>query len=140
MDAQFSVAYNLSVLSFGIKPGVRWQEWDTMKNPEIRQFMDKVTFEPHPGYVDALKKDPQARISKVELSARGKTFIEERLYIKGTPTSDPATYITDDELMEKFKDNASLILPPRKVNEACSRLMDLDSVGDVTTIIELLHP
>jgi len=27
VDAQFSVAYNLSVLSFGIKPGVHWQEW-----------------------------------------------------------------------------------------------------------------
>ena len=139
VDAQFSVAYNLSVLSFGIKPGIRWQEWDTLNNPEIHRFMDKVTFEPHPGYVDALKKDPQARISKVELSARGKTFVEERVYIKGTPTSDPATTITDDELIAKFKDNASLILPPGKVNEACSRLMDLDNVGDVTTMIELLH-
>ena len=33
VDAQFSVAYNLSVLSFGIKPGIRWQEWDTLNNP-----------------------------------------------------------------------------------------------------------
>jgi len=75
----------------------------------------------------------------VEVSARGKTFVEERDFIKGTPTSDPATYITDDELMAKFKDNAFRILPARKVDEACSRLMDLDSVGDVTTVIELLH-
>jgi hypothetical protein len=89
--------------------------------------------------VDALKKDPQARISKVVVSARGKTFVEEREFIKGTPTSDPATYITDEELMAKFKDNAFRILPPDKVNEACSRLMDLDSVGDITTIIELIH-
>jgi 2-methylcitrate dehydratase PrpD len=139
VDAQFSVAYNLSVLAYGIKPGIRWQEWDTMHNPEIRKFMDKVTFEPHPGYVDALKKDPQARISKVVVSARGKTFVEEREFIKGTPTSDPATYITDDELMAKFKDNAFRILPPGKVNEACSRMMDLDSVDDITTIIELIH-
>lgn len=139
IDAQFSVAYNLSVLSFGIKPGFRWQEWGTMSNPEIRQFMDKVTFEPHPAYVDALKKDPEARISRVEVSARGKTFVQERDFIKGTPSSDPATAITDDELLAKFKDNASLILPARKVDEAASRLMDLDGVGDVTTVIELLH-
>jgi 2-methylcitrate dehydratase PrpD len=139
VDAQFSVAYNLSVLSFGIKLGIRWQERDTLNNPEIHRFMDKVTFEPHPGYVDALKKDPQARISKVEVSARGMTFVEEREFIKGTPTSDPATTITDDELMAKFKDNASFILPARKVNEAGSRLMDLDSVSDITTIIRLLH-
>lgn len=140
VDAQFSVAYNLSVLAYGIKPGIRWQERDTLNNPEIRKFMDKVTFEPHPGYVEALKKDPQARISKVEVSARGKLFVEESEYIKGTPTSDPATTITDDELMAKFTDNASFILPTRKVDEAGRRLMDLDSVGDVTTIMELLCP
>ncbi|TBL76302.1 MmgE/PrpD family protein [Paenibacillus thalictri] len=139
IDAQFSVAYNMSVLACGIKPGVRWQEYDTMNDPGIRRFMDKVTFEPHPAYVEALKKDANTRISRVEVSARGRTFAEERDFIKGTITSDPATYINDDELMAKFKDNASRILPIHKVNEACSRLMDLENAGDVTTVIELLH-
>lgn len=139
VDAQFSVAYNLSVMSFGCKPGVHWQEWDTMNNPEIRQSMNKVSFEPHPAYVESLKKDPQARISKVEVCARGTTFVEERAFIKGTVTSDPATYIGDEELIVKFRENASRILPARKVDEACSRLMDLDWVVDMTTVIELLH-
>jgi 2-methylcitrate dehydratase PrpD len=138
-DAQFSVAYNLSVLAFGIKPGVRWQEWDTMNDPAIRQFMDKVTFEPHPGHVEALKRDPHARISRVEVSARGKIFVEERDFIKGTPSANPATYITTNELVAKFEDSASRILPTRKVNEACNRLMDLDNIDDVTQVVELLH-
>ncbi|MDQ7096524.1 MmgE/PrpD family protein [Desulfosporosinus sp. PR] len=139
IDAQFSVAYNMSVLAFGIKPGARWQDLDTMNDPQIRQFMKKVTFEPHPEYVDSLKKDANTRISKVEVAARGRTFVAERAFIKGTITADPATYITDDELMAKFKDNASRILPSRKVNEACSRLIDLDSADDVTKVIEMLH-
>jgi 2-methylcitrate dehydratase PrpD len=139
VDAQFSVAYNLAVLSFGIKPGIRWQERDTMNDPEIRRFMDKVTFAPHPGYVEALKKDPQARISKVEVSAGGRTLVEEREYIKGTPSPDPATYITDEELLAKFKDNASRILPSRKVDEAGRRLMDLDSVNHIAALMEWLH-
>lgn len=139
IDVQFSVAYNMSVLAFGIKPGIWWQEYSMINNPEIRRFMDKVTFEPHPAYIDALKRDPNTRISRVEVSARGRTFVEEKDFIKGTITSDPATYITDDELMAKFKDNASRILTSRKVDEACNRLMDLDSVDDVTTVIELLH-
>lgn len=138
VDAQFSVAYNLAVMAHGIRPGARWQEWDTLNNPEIRFLMDKVTFEPHPGYVDALKKDAEARISKVELRARGKKFVEERTYIRGTSSPDPTTYITDDELIEKFKDNASRILPPAKIDDACKRMMDIDSVGDIATIIKWL--
>jgi 2-methylcitrate dehydratase PrpD len=137
VEAQFSVAYNMAVMAFGIKPGIRWQAWETMHDPEIRRFMDKVTFEPHPGYVDALKKDAQARISKVEVSARGKSFVEETHYIKGTPSSNPATYISDDEIIEKFKDNAHRILPPVKVDELCKHLLELDSVDDISAITPL---
>jgi len=43
-------------------------------------------------------------------------------------------------LIAKFKDNVSRILPAGKVDEACRRLMDLENVSDVTTVIELLHP
>ena len=39
------------------------------------------------------------------------------------------------DLIAIFYDNAFRILPAGKVDKACSRLMDLDSVGDVTTII-----
>lgn len=139
IDAQFSVAYNLSVLSFGVKPGIRWQESDTMNNPEIRQFMNKVTFEPHPDYDEALKKNPQARIAKVVVSARGKTFVKERSFAKGSPSPDPSTYMTDDDLMAKFKDNASRILHPGKMNEACTQLMELEGVNDVSAVMQLLH-
>jgi 2-methylcitrate dehydratase PrpD len=139
VDAQFSVAYNLAVLSFGIKPGIRWQEWDTMNDPEIRRFMDKVTFEPHPDYVAALQKNSQARISRVAVSARGRTFVEEREFPKGTPSPDPVTTMTDEELLAKFQDNASRILPARKAIEAGSRLLDLESVGDVASITEWLR-
>jgi 2-methylcitrate dehydratase PrpD len=139
VDAQFSVAYNLSVLSFGITPGIRWHEWDTMNNPEILRFMSKITFEPHPGYDAALKKNSQARIAKVVLSARGKTFVEERAFAKGSPSPDPSTYMTDADLMAKFKGNASRILPPDKINEACKQLMELDSVNDVSATMQLLR-
>jgi len=48
-----------------------------MNNQAIRWFMDKITFEPHPEYVSALKKDPEARISKVEVSARAKPLLRK---------------------------------------------------------------
>jgi hypothetical protein len=54
-------------------------------------------------------------------------------------TSNPATSISDEELTAKFKDNALSVLPPRKADEACKRLMALEAVRDVTEVIELLH-
>lgn len=139
IDAQFSVAYNLSVLAFGGKPGPGWHDWNTLNDPAIRQFMNKVTFEPHPGYAEAMKKNPQARIAKVEVSARGRTFVEERAFAKGSPSPDPSTLMTDDDLITKFKTNASLILTAGKMNEACRQLMELESVGDVGVLMQLLH-
>jgi 2-methylcitrate dehydratase PrpD len=139
IDAQFSVAYNLSVLAFGVKAGIRWQDKETMNNPEIRQFMNKVKFEPHPDYDAALKKDFQARIAKVEVSAGGRTFVEERAFAKGSPSPDPSTLMTEDDLTKKFKDNASGILSPARINEACNQLLKLDRVNDVSAVMRLLR-
>ena len=138
LDLQFNVAYNMSVMAFGLKPGARWQDYETMNNPEIRAFMEKVTFEPHPSYVNALEKNVDARISAVEVKARGQVFQAERSIIKGTVTDDPSTSFSDEELIAKFKDNASRILPAGKADEACRLLMDLEQVDDVTKVIEQL--
>ena len=139
LDAQFSVAYNMAVLAFGMKPGPGWQDYETMTDPAILQFMDKVTFGPHPTYADALTKNENARMSGIEVTVGGKTFTKESSFIKGTITDDPATYITDEELAAKFMDNAARILPVKKAAEACKRLMALDSADDINDVIALLH-
>ena len=117
-DAQFSVPYNLTVLARGIKPGADWQDYQLLQDSEIRQFMKRVSIEPHPQYSAALKEDPHARMSKIEVSARGKTFMEEKKYIRGTASPDSTTYITDDELITKFCNNASCVLPEEKTAAA----------------------
>ncbi|HEX3960440.1 MAG TPA: MmgE/PrpD family protein [Trebonia sp.] len=139
VDAQFSVAYNIAVLASGIAPGARWQERETMRRPGVLELMKRVVFEPHPDYVAALQRDRNARLSRVEVSARGQVFTAESRFIRGTAGQDPASYITDAELIEKFKNNASLILPPRKVDAACARLMDLENVAEVAEVMGLLR-
>jgi 2-methylcitrate dehydratase PrpD len=139
VDAQFSVAYNMAAMASGIAPGARWQERETMRHPGVRELMKKVVVEPHPGYVAALQQDRDARLSRVEVVARGQQFAEESSIIKGTVGKDPSAYITDDELTEKFKNNASGILPARKVDEACDQVMDLENVAEVPALVELLR-
>ena len=135
---QFNVAYNLAVAAHGVKPGPRWQSTEMLRDKRILGFMEKISYEPHPGFAKALQEDPRSRIAKVEVKARGKVFTEERKFPKGSPSPDPGTFTTNEELAAKFRDNASHIIPSNKVDEAIDRLLELESVGDVRKIMGLV--
>ena len=100
--------------------------------------MEKVTYQPHPDFAKTLLEDPRARLAKVEVKARGKTFVEERKYPKGSPSSDKSTYTTNDELAAKFRDNAAAILLPDRINEAIDALLNLEKVADIRDVVKLV--
>lgn len=136
IDTQFCIPYNVAVKAYGIKPGVDWQTPETMHDPRIRELMKKVTFEPHPDYVEALRKDPLSRMSGAEVRARGKVFREDSMYIKGTAGTD--TCLSEEELYNKFIDNVSSVLPVENAKAAADKLMKLDEVADINEIMDLL--
>jgi hypothetical protein len=70
----------------------------------------------------------------VEVVARGKTFKEERMYHRGFPTPDFRA--TDEELVEKFRHNASRILPRNKTDRAVKALLELETMGNVSELME----
>ena len=43
VDVQFSLPFVFAVAAHRIKIGAEWQDWDTIRNPKIREFMKKVT-------------------------------------------------------------------------------------------------
>ncbi|MFC1929876.1 MmgE/PrpD family protein [Chloroflexota bacterium] len=138
LDAQFSVAHALSLVAHRIDPGPEWQDYETIKHPSILALMDKVTYEVHPGYIKALEEDPRSRLSKVEVRARGETFGEERRYPKGTPSPNPETFMTNDELIAKFKHNAQRILPSHKIDTAVEAIMQIEDMQDVSELMKLV--
>ena len=138
VEAQFSVAYNLAVMAHGVER-LHWQDHETMTRPDILEFMEKVSFEPHPQYDATLKRLPKSRVAKIIVSARGRTFEEERPFAKGSPSPDPSTYMTDDDLELKFRENTSRILPQRKTEEAYRQLTELENVDDVGRLMQVLH-
>lgn len=137
VDAQFNVAFTLSVVAHRLKPGPRWMDRDVLTDTKILRFMDRITYGVHPRYIKDLAEDPRSRTSKVELVARGKTFTHEKRYIKGSPSPDPATYMTDDELVAKFKDNAARMLPAAKIDDAIDCLVNLEYVKDMGGVSKL---
>ena len=75
IDAQFSVAYAFAVAAHRVRVGVAWQDFDTMRNPKILGFMKKVSFQTHPLYNKERLKEPLMQMGRVEVVAKGKTFI-----------------------------------------------------------------
>lgn len=135
-DAQFSIAHGLAVGAQGITPGPGWQTPEVVFSPDVLDLMDRVTYQPHPEYSAALAADPASRRSKVEVVARGRTFTAERMHPKGSPSGDPRTRMTDDELAEKFRANAVGRLDDDAVHDLLAALSRLADVPDFATVMQ----
>ena len=72
--------------------------------------------------------------------ARGQSWIGERRYPHGSPSPDPSTTMSNDELVAKFVRNAEGVLAPRATDEAVMHLLNLEKVPDVASVIRLLTP
>jgi len=134
VDAQFSPPYVIAVAAHRVKVGRDWQDFDTIRDKSILGFMKKVNFQVHPGVADAKRKDPRSWLAKVEVMAKGKVFTEERMYPKGTNGTDFKA--TDEELVEKFRGNASGLLTQDKIDRVIRSLLDLERVENISEITE----
>ena len=135
--AQFNMPYNIAVAAHRIRRGVEWLEPDTMQNPEILKFMDKITAAADPDYMNKymkeMEKDPLSALAKVEVAARGKTFVAERNHRKGTTGTEAAA--TDEDIIGKFRHNAVRILTKDKINRAVETLLKLEKTDNISRLI-----
>lgn len=138
VDGQFSIAHGLSVGAHRITPGPEWQTPETVFSGSVMRLMDKVTFEPHPKYVEELSKHPSARPTRIEVDARGTTFSSDRLFPKGSPSPDAGTHMTDDELIAKFHVNAKGILPEAEADAFVEAMLHLEDVDNVSAVFRRL--
>jgi len=90
-DAQFSVPYAIAVAAYLPKPSPKWTSPETIKNPKILKFMEKVR-------VEALEGIGLG--GYVKIISKGKTFEKEVKVPKGSPVE--GFRMTDKELEEKF--------------------------------------
>ena len=137
-DAQFSMTHGLALAAHRIAPGKDWQTPEAVLNPSVLDLTKKAEFKAHPDYTEALKNNPAARRSLVEVQARGTTYRGERAYPKGSPSPDPATYMTDDELVAKFRHNVEgVVADPDAIVQA---VFDLRNVEDVSALLNQVKP
>ena len=134
IDAQYSFPYAATAVVYGIKPGVDWQNMNTINDSEIQTFMKKVEILPIPRAGEEKGKDPRSWYAKVDLVANGKTFSKETLYSIGTNME--GYMLSDKVLIEKFKHNATRTLTQSKIQESIDCLFSLEQVDDVSELID----
>ena len=139
-DAQFSLKHGIALAAQRVPPGKAWQDPSLVHSPEVMNLMERVTHHAHPDYVRLLKENRASRPARVEVTARGQTFIGESRYPKGSPSPDPASYMTDDELIAKFLHNAESVLSVQAAQEIVATIMSLESASNIARLMGLLTP
>ena len=56
------------------------------------------------------------------------------------PTTDPDTYMSNEELVSKFARNADGVLSPHRIEQAVSTIWNLDVIEDVSELMNALRP
>jgi 2-methylcitrate dehydratase PrpD len=107
-------------------------------DPSVLSLMDKVSFEVHPDYEKLVTGHAASRPARLEVRARGKSFVGESRYPKGSPSPDPTTTMTNEELVAKFARNAEGVIAASKVDQAITHLIELEKVEDFATVMRLL--
>lgn len=138
VDAQFSLKHGIALAAQRVKPGKAWQDPELVFSPSVMGLMGKVRHFAHPDYVAHLAEDPASRPARVEVRARGKVFAGERLYPKGSPSRDPDSYMTDNEVVAKFLHNADGILASEDAQKAVELVLTLEKVADIVQLTALL--
>ncbi|KWF32808.1 2-methylcitrate dehydratase [Burkholderia diffusa] len=134
-DAQFAFAHGLAVAAHRIPPGPKWQDPKVVFDPSVMKLMEKVRLEVHPDSADAHGKNPSSRPSRVEIRARGQVFAEDRMFPKGTPSSDSRSYMTTEELARKFRNFVEGIVAPETADSVIDAVLNLEKVDDFGAVM-----
>jgi 2-methylcitrate dehydratase PrpD len=141
-DYAFHGGYLLACAAHRINPA-RWHDPEVKEDPGIMKFMQRVEFKiviDEKKYKSLALEHPDAIPMGVEVVARGQVFKEENVHVKGTWQPEEFRN-TDEELIEKFSHNSSRVLSPDKIDRVSHTILcELDTLEDITEVMEILSP
>jgi 2-methylcitrate dehydratase PrpD len=142
-DVQFRNVYVYALAVYhGRNPGPAWQLVPVFNNPRIKALAQKVRVEPHPRSEEILAQKLASggwsihfNDALVEITAKGRKFAAEL----SVTSSSPGNPMTERELIDKFKNNASYsMLKSNRVEEIIQMVNNLEKVDDATELMKLL--
>jgi 2-methylcitrate dehydratase PrpD len=91
---------------------------------KVKVICDETIPEPGPYCPVAVELKDGTRLSHTAKIAKG----------------DPRNPMTEDEVVEKFRSNAKIVIPEKQAEELIAAVQNLESVDDVKRIVSLLAP
>ncbi len=102
---------------------------ESLSDPKVQELMKKVVVEVDDGLSNQY---PQAWPARVEIETRGGDIFEASCHY---PKGEPQNPLTSEELLEKFLSLTENIIPPSRAEEIAHKVLHLESVTDVSTLI-----
>lgn len=134
IDAQFSGPYNMALAAFDYAPGPAWQNKKALTDPHVLDFMKRVTMHVAPEYAELRAKDPKTWYARVEIDTTdGRTLVDETTYPRGANVD--GFRLTDEDMAERFRVNASTILPSHKIERAIDQIMNLEQLSSLNELM-----
>jgi hypothetical protein len=128
-DLIMNMPYKIACAAHGIRPS-HWHDPDVMKSPKILEFMGKID---HIQADESMERDEDG----AEVIADGKTFKETGYCKDGVCT---IRRISEEELIRKFDENNSGLLPSDKRDKLVQAVLNLDKLEDVAELMQLAVP
>jgi hypothetical protein len=128
-DLAMNIPYKIACAAHGI-PVAHWHDPDVMESPKIRQFMKKID---HAAAEISGGQDEDG----AEVVSNGHVF-KETGYCKDGVCK--IRRISEEELIRKFNENSSDLLPSDKRDNLVSAVLNLDQLEDIAEIIKLATP
>jgi 2-methylcitrate dehydratase PrpD len=123
-DVQFGPANVFAMAAHRIPVGVEWQDMEKVKSPEIQSLAGKISYGSYPDFM-------ARQMSIVEVKARGKVFREEKKFVD-------LHEMTADDLLKKFRHNASRILSEKKAEQAAEAMLALEKLKNTNEMTALI--
>jgi len=143
LNAGFSFSYNIACAAHGIRPGPLWAAPETLRKPEIVNFTKKIScgmqeeslksmieYEGFPGEI--CRRAP----ASVDMDTTKGKFSLTRTTNRGD-NYGPETKLSGEELREKFRGNATGLLPDARINEVIDMVLRLEEIDDIRKLTEL---
>jgi 2-methylcitrate dehydratase PrpD len=134
LEGKFSMNYCLAAAFLDRNIGLRTFTDEQVQRPEAQALIPKIEmvrisgYEGQPSWVEAY--------NEVEVHMRDGRVLRER---KDRPTEGALRGTTLDDIRNKFRDCASLALPPAATQEIIGLLDNLEDVEDTGTLADLLR-
>ena len=124
-QAQFSVPFVFSVAAHRIETGPAWQSEETLGDRRIHEFMKKVRL------ITDLDDNAGIRPEVEVVTGNGankKTYSEAGI--------SPKYEMTDDDIVNKFKRNSSMLLNDDQAQKVMADIQALENIGDISNIFK----